>query len=469
MYRKVRRGWTKHFDFLLIDLCCAQISLIIAYLIRLGEQSPYSDPIYRNIAILMMILQICIVFFTEALSGILKRGYLREFKAVIKYCSTLSVSLLVILFISQLSASYSRIVLFNLWWISCIFMYIVRIMYKYYLHNRVLEEKNQEHMYLVTNGKLAPETVTSLVKNCHNNSVIKGIIVIDCNMMGETINGVSVVANAESMLEYVRSNVVDEVFINCDNKKVDEEITDYCLKMGITVHINLERSFVNLPNAEVESINGFTVLTASINSVTARQLLIKRLIDIGGSVVGLILTAVVYVFIAPIIYIQSPGPILFSQKRVGKNGRQFKIFKFRSMYMDAEERKKELMKNNKMQGHMFKMDNDPRITPIGRFIRKTSIDELPQLFNILKGEMSLVGTRPPTVDEYEAYEMHHKKRLAIKPGLTGMWQVCGRNDITDFEKVVELDTQYIEEWTLGLDVKILLKTLVVVLGRRGSI
>jgi len=288
-------------------------------------------------------------------------------------------------------------------------------------------------------------------------------------MMGETINGVSVVANAESMLEYVRSNVVDEVFINCDNKKVDEEITDYCLKMGITVHINLERSFVNLPNAEVESINGFTVLTASINSVTARQLLIKRLIDIGGSVVGLILTAVVYVFIAPIIYIQSPGPILFSQKRVGKNGRQFKIFKFRSMYMDDEERKKELMKNNKMQGHMFKMDNDPRITPIGRFIRKTSIDELPQLFNILKGEMSLVGTRPPTVDEYEAYEMHHKKRLAIKPGLTGMWQVCGRNDITDFEKVVELDTQYIEEWTLGLDVKILLKTLVVVLGRRGSI
>lgn len=175
------------------------------------------------------------------------------------------------------------------------------------------------------------------------------------------------------------------------------------------------------------------------------------------------------IIFGPIIYIQSPGPIFFSQERIGRNGRRFKIYKFRSMYPDAEERKKELMAQNKMQGLMFKMDNDPRIIPIGHFMRKTSLDEFPQFLNVLKGDMSLVGTRPPTVDEYEQYEMHHKARLAVKPGLTGMWQISGRSDIVDFEEVVRLDTKYISEWNIGLDIKILLQTVKTVLKREGSV
>ena len=179
----------------------------------------------------------------------------------------------------------------------------------------------------------------------------------------------------------------------------------------------------------------------------------------------------------PAIYIKSPGPIFFSQYRVGKNGRKFKIYKFRSMYMDAEERKKELMKQNRVSdGLMFKMENDPRVIGsekgpgkgIGNFIRKTSLDEFPQFFNVLKGDMSLVGTRPPTVDEWEKYELHHRARLAIKPGLTGMWQVSGRSEITDFEEVVKLDTKYISEWSFMLDIKILFKTVLIVLGQKGS-
>ena len=138
------------------------------------------------------------------------------------------------------------------------------------------------------------------------------------------------------------------------------------------------------------------------------------------------------------------------------------------MYADAEERLKDLMAQNKMQGLMFKMDNDPRITPIGAFIRKTSIDELPQFFNILKGDMSLVGTRPPTVREWEQYNLRHRARLAIKPGLTGMWQVSGRSDITDFDEVVALDLQYIQNWSIKLDIKIILKTVWVVLASRGA-
>ena len=195
------------------------------------------------------------------------------------------------------------------------------------------------------------------------------------------------------------------------------------------------------------------------------------------SLVGCILTGIIFLFVAPAIYIKSPGPIFFSQYRVGKNGRKFKIYKFRSMYMDAEERKKELMKQNRVSdGLMFKMENDPRVIGsekgpgkgIGNFIRKTSLDEFPQFFNVLKGDMSLIGTRPPTVDEWEKYELHHRARLEIKPGLTGMWQVSGRSEITDFEEVVKLDTKYISEWSFMLDIKILFKTVLIVLGQKGS-
>ena len=198
--------------------------------------------------------------------------------------------------------------------------------------------------------------------------------------------------------------------------------------------------------------------------------MLKRLTDIAGGLLGCILTGIIYIFVAPAIKIKSPGPVFFSQIRMGKNGKPFKIYKFRSMYMDAEERKKELMeKNNIKDGLMFKMDDDPRIIKgIGNFIRKTSLDEFPQFWNILKGDMSLVGTRPPTQDEWDKYELHHRRRLAIKPGLTGMWQVSGRSEITDFEEVVELDTSYIEQWSLKLDIKILFKTVMVVFTGSGA-
>ena len=153
---------------------------------------------------------------------------------------------------------------------------------------------------------------------------------------------------------------------------------------------------------------------------------------------------------------------------MGLNGRIFEIYKLRSMYTDAEKRKKELMAQNEMNGLMFKMTDDPRITKVGKFIRKTSIDELPQFWNVLRGEMSLVGTRPPTVDEYDQYESHHKRRLSMKPGITGMWQVSGRSSVQNFEDVVRLDTEYIDNWSLKLDIEILLKTVKVVFARDGA-
>ena len=204
---------------------------------------------------------------------------------------------------------------------------------------------------------------------------------------------------------------------------------------------------------------------------------IKRIIDILLSGLAIIILSPLLLILCIAIKLDSPGPIFFSQMRVGKNGKRFKIYKFRSMYMDAEERKKELMKQNEMKGLMFKMENDPRIIGsgsdgskhgLGWFIRKTSLDEFPQFWNVLKGDMSLVGTRPPTVDEWKQYEPYHRGRLAVKPGLTGMWQVSGRSDITDFEEVVKLDMEYVKNWNVGMDIKILFKTVGVVLKGSGS-
>ena len=223
------------------------------------------------------------------------------------------------------------------------------------------------------------------------------------------------------------------------------------------------------------------VITSSIRIISARDVALKRILDILGGVVGCLLTGIIFIFIAPMIYFQSPGPIFFSQWRVGQNGRKFRIYKFRSMYMDAEERKKEYMKQNKIQdGLMFKMDDDPRIIGsekkdkngkskgIGNFIRNTSLDEFPQFWNVLKGDMSLVGTRPPTLDEWEKYSLHHRIRMSAKPGITGMWQVSGRSKITDFEEVVRLDEWYIRNWSWELDVRILFKTVGVVLRHEGA-
>lgn len=224
-----------------------------------------------------------------------------------------------------------------------------------------------------------------------------------------------------------------------------------------------------MPSLIFHKIGTIETLTSSLNHIHYRSLLFKRLCDIVFSLIGLVLTGLVAIIIYPVVQMQSKGPLIFKQKRVGKNGKVFEIYKFRSMYLDAEERKKELMAQNELTSDlMFKMDNDPRIFPFGQKMRNWSLDELPQFINVLKGDMSLIGTRPPTLNEYEKYELHHFKRLAMKPGITGMWQVSGRSNITDFEEVVALDLSYIKNWSVWLDIKIFLKTIKVVLVKEGS-
>lgn len=301
---------------------------------------------------------------------------------------------------------------------------------------------------------------------------------IDMNIVGYVqlddkwpLNSEGLLGNITELEDILKKNFVDEVIFALPKESINE-MEDYvliCESMGVTARMVLNLYDLKVAKIYLTSIGTLPMLTFHTVCLNEVQLLAKRILDIIGAVIGLVLTAVLSIFVIPAIKLDSLGPVIFSQERVGHSGRHFKIYKFRSMYVDAEERKAELLKQNKYNdGYMFKMQDDPRVTRVGRFLRKTSIDELLQFINVLKGDMSLVGTRPPTVDEVVKYEAHHFRRISIKPGITGLWQVSGRSEITDFDEVVKLDTDYIDKWSVGLDIKILLKTFIVILKRKGA-
>ena len=469
-----KKRWMKHIDFLLSDILCIEIAFVLAYMMKNGWKNLLEVEDYRHIAVILLVLPICITFFTEPYSGILRRGWLREFVQTVKDVCILMALLFGYMFVLKITDHYSRLVISTFAVMAVAVLYAGRCLNKYLIRRRQERGKTSDYLVLVCEKKDAKRVAEKLLINQYGPLKLSGIVLADITTGSEAfsqlpkqISGVPVVAVQDTMMEYFRTHVVDDVMLHLKTENVTD-LAKQLVIMGMNVHVKINQIFDEKLKCTADRINGISVLTATMKQISSGQLFLKRAMDICGGVVGAVLTGIIFLFIAPVIYIQSPGPVFFSQKRVGKNGRTFKIYKFRSMYLDAEERKKELMEQNKMNGFMFKMDHDPRIFPFGNFIRKTSLDEFPQFINVLKGDMSLVGTRPPTLDEYEQYELHHKGRLAMKPGLTGMWQVSGRSDITDFEEVVRLDTEYIRNWSLSLDIKILLKTVMMVFAGKGA-
>ena len=433
--------------------------------------------------IFVILADLFLIIMFESYKGVLRRGYYQELSFVIRQIILIELASGLYLFTVSDGHIFSRIVLYLMGIFYVILSYGTRIIWKKYLIHK-MTECGEYSLYIVTNYNLALEVIRNVKEHNYNRYNINGLVIIDKDMTGKKIAGIPVVADLRNAAFYICQQWVDEVFVNVDEMyPYPEELIEELLEMGMPVHVNLAKVKSNTGQKQfVETIGGYTVLTTTMNYATDGQALAKRTLDILGGLVGCFLTGIIFIFIAPAIYISSPGPIFFSQIRIGQNGKPFKMYKFRSMYMDAEERKTELMAQNKMSdGRMFKLDFDPRVignkilpdgtrkTGIGEFIRKTSLDEFPQFWNVLNGSMSLVGTRPILQDELLKYELHHRARIAIKPGITGMWQVSGRSDITDFEEVVRLDTEYISNWNFGLDIKILFKTVMTVLKREGSV
>ena len=465
-----KASWLKHLDFTIGDVFCLLIAYACACLISNGDWTFLATYYYQNVAIIMVLFSLFTSVIFESYNNILSRGYYREFIAVSKHIGITALGVFVFMFFTRPQINHSRSVFILSFVIGIILMYGSHLLWKRVVISRRAKNPSREHLLVITKKDFAEDFIKELVNKEYAEYHISGCILYDENTSDSNIEGVPIVCNFDDTIEYLKSNVVDEVIIQQEktNKK-ERRLIQELVDMGVTVHIELSKMIGEFPDMRTPEFSGYKVITLSIHKIRIRQMLVKRSMDIVGSLVGLIFTGVAFVIVGPIIKKQSLGPIIFSQTRVGKNGREFKLYKFRSMIMNAEDKKQELMQDNKMQGQMFKMDNDPRITPIGHFIRKYSIDELPQFWNVLKGDMSLVGTRPPTIDEYEKYDKHHCVRLSIKPGITGMWQVSGRSNIVDFEDVVELDKKYISDWDLGLDIKILLQTLAVVLKRKGSV
>ena len=471
MYKKENNSWLKHIDFVILDILCLQLAFILAYEIRVAKGIPYLNPLYENMAFVLVIFQLLVSFFGESFSSVLRRGFLIEMKCMIEHEICVMLLAVLYLFMSQQGVMYSRGAFTIMCTLYFFIAYAARIGWKKVIRSRKFAEGEKRSILIITTDAEAANVVKALRGDSYGTYHLAGVALLDKNKTGSMIQRVPVVAGTDDVTAYIHKNWVDEVFFALpEHVDIPKKIMKDCNRMGVVTHVQLAALNELGKNQVVEEIAGYVVLSSSINIVSSWQLLVKRLMDIAGGLVGCIFTGIIYIFIAPIMKVKSPGPVFFSQVRMGKNGKPFKIYKFRSMYMDAEERKKELMeKNNIKDGLMFKMDDDPRIIKgIGHFIRKTSLDEFPQFWNILKGDMSLVGTRPPTMDEWDKYELHHRRRLAIKPGLTGMWQVSGRSEITDFEEVVELDTKYIEQWSIGLDIKILFKTVTVVFTGSGA-
>ena len=459
----------------LVDMFSLLFSYLLAGLLWLVmykkmDDVNVSDHLGFEVGALILTYAFVIIFF-NANGTFFKRDKIMELISVIKINLMFAALFVVVLFAKRSADIFSRGVYFLTIILNIVIMFILHLVVKYYLTKIRIKSKRIDRVLIITYSDRVEDIIKRVSKRSEYNRNIDGIVILDKDMAGETILDYPVVANRDDIIDYVKLQVMDEVLLDMpanEYKRMRKDIMEL-ESMGVVVSMSITqlREFEEYKTT-IGMIGDVPVVRFASVFHDYNKLLVKRLIDIVGALVGIVLTLVVTIFLAPILLIESPGPLFFKQKRVGRNGRFFYMYKFRSMYKDAEARKKELMDKNEMNGLMFKMTDDPRITKVGKFIRKTSIDELPQFFNVLKGDMSLVGTRPPTVDEFKQYEGHHKRRLSMKPGITGLWQVSGRSDIEDFEEVVMLDLKYIDNWCVSEDLKILAKTVKVIIFGSGA-
>jgi len=449
-----------HAILLISDLVGAALGVIIASLIRykviLGVNKAY-DQMWVLWLVLLIVASVNI-----ARSPVIKftqRGSFVEFTDVSYRQVMVLAILLIILYLAHSSEGLSRLVFIYFAVVGVVFIWMLRLMLKWYLLNVRRKGAASTKVFIIADEKRLDDVVDKFSRNKEWNRFI-------CHSMAGDKT------SYDEMIKYIVRNEVDEVFVSMsqiEDRMAFQMFAMEVVSMGVRLNIDLEQFELNIPGQKwLDEVGDCAVISAARNSISISRRFLKRTLDIIGSLVGLVGLAFISIFLVPIIKLDSKGSAFFKQKRVGKNGRIFDFYKFRSMCADAEAQKKELMSKNEVAGLMFKIKDDPRITKVGKFIRKTSLDELPQFWNVFKGDMSLVGTRPPTLDEYEKYEPWQKARLSMRPGITGLWQVSGRSDINDFNEVVKLDMQYIDNWSLMEDIKILLKTVLVVFAKKGS-
>ena len=495
MYKRRVRGWSQHIDFMLLDNLCAFSSLLIAFLI-VEKEGVLTSRFFWRMALETILVNLFVMIFMDTYHSVLHHTPWDEMVRLLAQTGYLILILLVFQLLNQTAESnLSKIALYAvpLYVLSC---YIVRQTYKSFLKKKhhIL---NRHSMLIALEASQIPTVIPRILRSNYGAYRFIGLAIMGTDPSEEQarqallplrnqypeVETIPIVATTDTLEQYLTNNWVDEVYLDVSPKAdLPVELINNLMCMGITIHTAL----TNLDDIEsrhknVEWICGHLTITTSLGYITGRDVFLKRLMDIMGGLVGSLITIILIPPVGLAIWLSDPGPIFFTQTRIGENGKKFQMYKFRSMYMDADAHKKQIAQKSGQEDHlMFKLEHDPRIIGqkelpdgrwkkgVGGWIRDLSLDEFPQFFNVLKGDMSLVGTRPPTVDEWQRYEPFHRARMSTRPGITGLWQVSGRSKIRDFDTVVRLDREYIENWSIKQDIHILFKTVWVVLTRRGA-
>ena len=479
MHKNTRQGWLKHVDFILLDELCLLIASITVYLTatETGMASEIRNPF--GLLALTLLINVLVIIASDFLGTVVHNTDRTEAYNTLTHGFYLGLTLAVAMLIRDGHLVRPWTGLLAAWFLYVLLSYYTRIGWRRFLFSHARKPDAQKALLVVVHEEHAAEILGRLKEFAFGEYAPSGLILLDRDAKGEVIDDIPVVANLSDAGDYMcRSWTDDVLFYRVSQDPRAQSLVESCREMALTLHFYAPIQGVDEDKQTIGRIAGVEVLTAYMNQMGPYDAFVKRLFDLvigaAGSLAALLAMAVV----APKIRKASPGPLLFRQERVGENGKKFMMYKIRSMYLDADKRKAELENaNSHSDGMMFKMDFDPRVigneilpdgtkkTGIGEFIRRSSLDELPQFFNVLRGEMSVVGTRPPTLDEWEKYKYHHRARMSIRPGVTGLWQISPRKDEMSFEEVVRLDTEYIAHWTISEDFRIMFQTLASVFKR----
>jgi exopolysaccharide biosynthesis polyprenyl glycosylphosphotransferase len=394
-------------------------------------------------------------------------GYLQEQRLTVQACFTAGLLLTGTLYLVHADDIPRRVVVIT-WGLVVISLSIRRLVYRMMLYRRFERGLGTRNVFIVGTGAEAHALRHHVESIRHLGYRFKGFIDLPGSNSRFAATAGDVVGNLDTLFTQARKQFIDEIFFTAPCERgIVQDVLEQARASGIDLRVVPDMYDGLTWNSPIEYIGQFPTIPLHCGKVPEMALVLKRSVDILFSSLALILLSPALLAVAICIRVDSPGPILYSSERIGKKGRVFKCRKFRTMVRDADTKRSDILHMNERDGVLFKISNDPRITKLGRFLRKYSLDELPQFFNVLRGDMSVVGPRPPIASEVKEYKLSHLRRLDVTPGITGLWQVQGRQD-PSFDSYISLDVTYIENWSLWLDFKIILRTIAVVFAGTGT-